>query len=528
MRKLALFIVMLSLVALVLFEYGRSVRTESADYFQNELERLHFSGTVDVRGESYVFTDGRLQGADLDSAQNYAAMRLAYAAMLARIDPLFGYPAEDTAQLRDAIDDIERSLAKLTDIQEGPRDAAAIRVLYPIYFMRNVADMEDARRAFINLPSETTYRAYRREQLVALRTGARAADSFSATVQEYVGDEQFRIIVFGGQITNESLLNGSLGISKRFDDLRSNYLSLTLCLRGRTAECPAMRETVSTGIPVPHTGEENVREIMGLMGEAYGATFEKADVIAGTGKSVCFANLSGPYYMHFTDDTSSSPIRLKYRKDLYFVKTEGSRGGTLQYMADARNITYSRFEPTTYYYCPDIAYDIRTSLGIIRSAQFAREHGHVAQSNRDNLLSDFVYEDDARAYIDDALSSRDLNPDERRELERISLMIRHGGMLDIIAREIADVLAVDLRFKDENVPFDLSAKNLFRTHSAFTSLFLALDESAHAHMVRAIEAPEKSDRGASRIERYSDLKRRLSRDEIVRIIRASADFEGTL
>ena len=102
---------------------------------------------------------------------------------------------------------------------------------------------------------------------------------------------------------------------------------------------------------------------------------------------------------------------------------------------------------------------------------------------------------------------------------------RNGG-LDVLVSLIVSVNNQDMKLSARGVPFDLSARTLFLTHSAFPSLFLALSPRTG---VSPITLRETTSTDASSIRAdvipYTELVRTVPREKIVHDFEAFLSFE---
>ena len=168
---------------------------------------------------------------------------------------------------------------------------------------------------------------------------------------------------------------------------------------------------------------------------------------------------------------------------------------------------------------------------------FANRYPSLAISARNQLLKNpqIVYETDVISYIQSASEElrgrKDLAaPVMKNELNNLILMFHEKSAgLEFLVRDIVRVNSNDLRLKKSGIPFDISARTLFLTRSAFPSLFLSQNPRAGA-ISAGIRVQNDEDRARffSKIERYSFLRTTTSREKIVHDIHAYLKMENLL
>lgn len=524
---------MLSIVTVLLASaWVIQISTEDTEattlYFERNLSERRYSGQVHVGNATLTFKNGQLLDAAPSKRERAVAARVAYAAALAEQEPLFALPYDDLAKLRRAVNEVETLVGQVSGIQATPLDEFNVRNnLYPIAFLNNLIDLEEKRRAFIKNPSRATQAIYKRGVFSVIRSGERAIRDFSVALKTYTQKERFSIQLPGGKVTNASLQAAADGITARFSGARHIARERSSCLRGTRSSCtPPLRAT-----PVSHSpaiyDHDITPEVLRVYSDAYGMALYGSERVVTLTKSAC---LGAPGRVHdfVLAVEGDTPVRLKYVSDIFFLKTDSKNARTLQHMREAYGVRFSRIEPAVYYNCPDSLHDLSLVSNVLRAARFAESHTDVAPEKRPLLLGQYIHQADAEAYIRDAMENIvALDPDAQNELLDIALIFNGGTSgLDSLVQDIANVLAIDIALKKKGVPFDLSAQNLFLTHSALTSLFLGHDVSTGLPEVSAIESSEVAT--SEIMQKYSEMRITIPRDVILENIRSTARFEGTL
>ncbi len=252
-------------------------------------------------------------------------LRIAYAAVLSRLDPLYGLEGTEPDKLVQSVDDLENFQSSL-GASYDPSQALYITKLFPIDFLRAAADTERARQDFVAAPSDTRLRAY--EQ--SLRTTVRGGQSYVDDLLNFLDTQDTGVkkglAFFDGETTlsdytaslaeyRKTLAWASAAVDRRdacFDRVGDGCPSLQDTL----AKLAAGTTTASVAAALPSQVETNRALLTKYMRGSSEATVGK--VVALTG-SPCFAQFDPVYYLSMQiPQGSSTAYSLGLLNDIYF------------------------------------------------------------------------------------------------------------------------------------------------------------------------------------------------------------------
>lgn len=458
-----------------------------------------------------------------------------YARELALRSPLFDLSGTDPNDLRNAAHALAAVQNELAASQLTAEDTTAVRSLYPIEFLLSLADLEEARRTFIDSGASMDRMRYDVRLADAILIGSHAVDGFDHVFQEIASAHPARFPTHNGSITTESMLATLAYIKEGFENTAEAAKKRGRCLDGHIASCDvALLQTPVPDLPIiPEPSEEmlqNVAAVRSLLAESTNTPDYNTRTAAALASSACVGAASTPPYF-FLPAIPGQPVRMQYLNDLFFTTTAGLSAPTIDFLRDSLGITYSRINPAVFYICPDAGRDAAAIRAITATATFALKHPDIAahvQFPPSGAIS--LREDAAIRYLRAALEESAAEPastEAFEELIAVALMFTdRGADLDAVVREIADVGSADLRLKESGVPFDLSAATLFLTHSAFPTLFQSYNPSfgSRTHALRRAHVADAV-AVASMYRPYTALRRAVSREKFVRDLSTFFTFE---
>lgn len=483
----------------------------AAAAFSDALDAASVRETVFVRGETYNVRDGRVFAGDgralpETSWAARSAQRIAYAAAQTRRSPLFGLSGTDVDALRSAIAELETSQDSLAELQEtrnARRDVA--RSLYPIRFLKALADAEEARRRFLGSPSDDAYRAYNAELRRALFAYRRDLVSFERAFDRQVSNTA-PLVVRTGIITKESIVTALSVMHERAARIHDERMRRTRCLSGAIALCAA-NDLKKPPVEIPEYAETSRRASLSLAHEVVSiivaahpddrdTLLARRTLVALEGSS-CARELPAPHYMLLyigpEESEDAPPV-----ESLLFV------GDLLSYPLDKelpREHLFAFFSPTTYYLCPTIGEDISRARATVRA--LAHRDTGTDLSYRSGFIAD---ERDARTYARETESGTN---------EFAVMFADNGAGFELLVRDIAAQQNAVAR-QAQNFPTDTSAEWNFLTRSGFASLFLL----HHRTMAPAIPITAENTDRVEPLLRWSDLRAQTRLEDVVEDVRA--------
>lgn len=492
MRRTAAALISLLLLALLcaaLTLYLLTLRKQdeaSASFFSAALRQAGASATVLVFGRRYGVVNGNVVAQDaapVTLRERLQALEVAYALVLARRSPILGVPGVDPELLRKAARQLDDTAETLAADQKNPADASAVSTaLYPTAFLRALAETEARRQSFLASGSSQDEHAYASALENALREERLAQGRFSAVFDDFASVEPFKFPGAGGTISTESARTALYAIAQGIDQNEERFSLQNACLRGEVSAC-APTDLAAPAVPVIRQASPppppQVSDIQRLFAQAYGRSGRHIHAITALDDSQCLSALPPPYYVipALRSKAGKRTFAISYRGDLYLRPTQGT-GPVNVYQARTLDISYSPVNPLIFYLCPQVGKDIGTLYAVEDIADFAKSHPSLAPAERSRLFAraDVVYEHDAAAYLAAAMRSIQTSPTPftpaaQAKLEELVLEYQYQTAgLGVLVDDIAQVDAGDSRLRGRGVPFDLSAKTLFLTHSAFPSL----------------------------------------------------------
>lgn len=517
-KSLAAVVILLALIFAVTASHKR--RVDAVRFFSDTLT-AHDVQTASR--ENLAPSDDSYAG-NLIRAQ---ALSLTYEQLLARRSPLLGAAGIDTEALRRGIKELARSQKSYAAAQVDPRDATAVReALYPISFLQKIADLEDARRAFIASGSERDARVYRRLLRETADSGLRAAKTLQSAIDAHAGDKNFVFPGIGGTITRKSFFTSLKTLTARFESIAEEVHDREQCLRGAVAECrpididlslpeaPAQtKATAFTYVPFPPWAASATPSFVVLQ------------------HSACLGTQDAPYVFAFLSGDFTSRAPFIFRGDIFYAPTAGAKGESMQYLRENLGIEYSVVNPLEFYLCPDVAEDLGIAAAVHATTEFGRAHDGYATTSRARLLAESSAQERlARAYIRQLVEEVRNRPDYPHLASLEDLLNRwkeRTAKMEMLVGWIAEVNLRDAQLASQGVPYDLDASSLFLTHSAFPSLFLTQSDMRDIPSINIRDASYTATLPGN-ITTYTRLRRTENVEKIRKDTRAFLEFEGLL
>lgn len=457
-------------------------------YFQNSLDEAGSKQTVEVRGNTYTVVKGVVEGT-VSSVTLFRdtplALRLAYAQEIARRSPLFDISGTDPETLRLRINDLASSTDSMAALQKDAASATIIRdTMFPLRFLRALADAAEAREAFLRQASKSTRQSYR----LALDYAMRAGESDAALFQKSYADAlesiwNTDISTFGGTMTPERSFLNLTAILNRFGETSEEMERREQCIRGWILSCNnadlALPDIAPEGTADTH--DPVSLEIRDLMAKTFSPEFFRTHQEVSLQRSACVSMRDGPYrfYIRKLEYSGGFPPT-EFINERFFADISNAPGLIPSYLRDVRGITYLYVNPMTFYSCQDVGRDFGIMRAILEAAEFARAHPDIAPALSSELLSgNVLFEETARIYIASAAETLPPTANEYSRIIEILLMFENKSAgLDYIVGEVAGLLNIDRKAQENGVPFDNNPKSLFATHTAFPTMFLSHNPSA--------------------------------------------------
>jgi hypothetical protein len=482
----------------------------AANYFRDALSAAHISETVTVGSRTYTIDKTTI------STAPRKALSVAYAVAVAERSPILALAGTDLDSLTHSIQALAHAQQSLVAAQKSSADAAAVQNLYPTQFLTALAQVERVRQRFLQSHTDTDEAMYEDAQRIALQTAATDLDK-SLTAYTSV-TSPLNLIGIGGVITSIAQHDALVEFQRRMSELGQRLNERASCLAGHTAACNTTELSIpSLSISEPFTIPPTVSNILSLIDEARARSPVGEARIVGLAHSNCTA--ASPAFFWESGYHSTAP--LFYLDELYFTKTTQPNAPTLQYLK-SRGISYSLYNPMTFYVCPDVVDDFGVVHAIIATAEFAKTHPALAPALRSELLSgDVLYQSRAERYITAALQSA--SRAEESSLIDLALQFNQKtARFDKLIAQIARTDEEDAWFSQNGVPITLTPKQLFLTHMASLSLFVTLGSVS----IRTPLSATQKETEKKTLPTYSSLSSDVSRSTFIENLRAFFQWEA--
>ena len=516
----------------LLIERTVEQQSRAATFFAAALRNANISESVSVGGIEYEVNDGVISSANksLSAFNRYRVLRLAYELALVRRAPLFGIAGVDPQELTTAVQQLSVAQGALADAQVSPRDALLVRqALYPVDFLNDLASLEHSRLAFIASGSDLDATRYEIALKKTIFDGISNAKRFRDAFNEEAGTDQFKFPTLGGTISRATLFNSIAVMNSRFIASVALLQEREHCLSGNTSSCRPQELDL--------TSPENDRVDVNATSPAPQSTLPSDQ--GGTtnlllSQSSCLGMLPGPYVFSYGNPSGTHRMPLWFSGDSFFTPTAGIAGATMQYLRQQQHIEYSLVNPLEFYICPDVLSDIGSAYALLSTVKFAQAHPEFAKMQRASLLSHAAFrETDALAYLREAtaeITAEKLPESDAAQsgLENLlNLWREQSAGLDMLVSTMAQVDKQDAGLHAQGVPFDVSAKTLFLTHSAFPSLMLTQNLSAGTSTISLREADAVDFALLSlHMIPYSTLLKTVPREQLTHDLNTFLSFEG--
>ncbi len=467
-------------------------------------------------------TKAGIPASDNDSL---SALKLAYAKALAGRSPLMALAGTDPETMSLSVDKLEQSVVRLSTLQKDRNADELVRSsLYPIAFLRSMANLEAERLRFVSSGSDTDELAYETAQYAAIRAYKDDLQRFRRAFLRIVPADT-------AEFTNDSTVISRDGIIRALDEL-GNKISKTegalrqrnRCLAGFISACDRNSLTlpivpVVKDFPVHAEDISRAEKIRSMLGAAFNnPTIGNAPIIQ-LSRSACTESIGLPplFVVHTAQPSPTNDatgLRVSFVGDLKLLKSDlYNEVPFFKYFAD-HGISYV-YTPMSFYTCSETGYDFERVLGVRSVSEFSNEFNvsqyvsgttSAALRKLERVLAptnSILRESDAMQYLAETqalITSGALPRPPAGAIEYLSLQIANRtSKFDFILENIAVIEDHNVRLAHRNIPVALSAQYLFFTRSAFPLLFMSSNTSVSGRYDR----PFKENNAAFKEQAYT-------------------------
>ncbi|OGG56787.1 hypothetical protein A3D71_00380 [Candidatus Kaiserbacteria bacterium RIFCSPHIGHO2_02_FULL_55_20] len=514
-RRFSLLALLLALTVLVVLAFAWQAREH------DRLAAAYFSDALTKAG---------IPAADSDALR---ALRLAYARAAAQRFPLLGLPGVDPDALERAVGELEKSQKLTAAVQATSSDATLVPSLYPVTFLATLPVLERARRQFIASPSEANLRLYEDRQRASIAAQETDVRSFDSSLKQVL-TTSFSISGLGGFITSDALFAGVANVDERIREVQAQLAERSACFAGAFERCdsadiavPALPDSLPSSA-MSESARSRAVEIRSLLQKMLQAPMPRTVVLSS---SFCLGALPGPYA--FVERPGIPNVMPAFINEMFFRLIDADTKGRLSYFSyigSTYRLKLLRVDPMMFYMCPTVGSDVGRIRALEKIDAFAVAHPTIAAAEQALLRSSAeLREDYAVAYLRAALAET-AGPAEQDHGNLVELALMYedrSAGLDEIILSIASINAYHATLVRRGVPFDVSVRTLFLTHSAYPTLFLAQNPSAGGATV-SVQSPSAAARDLvlRNYRAYSSLRATMSQDDLIREIRAFVKSES--
>lgn len=475
--------------------HAASVRTQIS-FLSNSLAEAGADETVMLNGHAVEVRGGAIAG-PYSAEERLLALRLAYRMTAARRNPLLGLPSADPGELRQTAALLKRAAIAIAGRQDTPAAEALVgNGLYPTKWLLALANLEEARRAFLTNGDAAHADAYASAERAAADAYVRALDTFQQSFEKAVPEDIRDYAVPSHIISRATTLDAVGALRSGGARMRRTLESQEACVRGSLGACdpsslarPALATTASS--PLSAAQKRLATEVLDaakgvpfVFDASFGTRLVRIAASACAAQDPDGAPLFAVRTVRAYDgDDRSVPL---YVGNAYFLEVSPtSTLSTLPYLHSfaERGMRYVPMHPLIYYECPQSGRDQGAVLAVRDAALIAQRTPFSALaegSQRDALLSlearlagPVADERDAAAYFTEAARIEGLPQKDAHAIDdAYTAFAYRGAGLVVAALDIAEAEDTNRRLADEGVRMDFSPLNLFFTRNGLGSLFM--------------------------------------------------------
>lgn len=512
-------------------------------FYVQALQNAHVETQIFKDGQLYVIHNGEVRkNAELVAGTAAVpVLALAYAQTLAKRDPIFDLTGVDPKVLDPSIDQLKNDQIKLAQAQRSISDTKLAASLYPIDFLYSLVALEKSRQLFIKEGSDTNEEQYQRQLKAAATAGLSDIEAFSAGLYAALHQKNsmgsFNIPGLGGPISSGSMLGAAQSEAARMHEVSDAIDTQLQCTHGAVTYChtnalalPRVAMVQPEKAPSP-AQNQTMQEIRGIAQEIFFEPEEPTRIVA-LSSSNCFSTLPAPYYFLANPRNNGTAPTFFFIGDMFLqpITEQAKKQDFTSYFAKTYDVSYMFSNQSMFYICPEVGGDFARVQALGAIAAFAQSHPELEPALRASLVSGApLMESSAVTYLRAILSREEATPDNNLDgviILALEYNNRTAG-LDKVVSKIATVNDNHIADVARGVPFDISAPDMYFTHSAMQSLYLANNPSAGLSNASS----RSNDIGNTKLffknfKTYTDIRSSSSVETITQAVRAMYTFEN--
>lgn len=350
--------------------------------------------SVLYEGVRYYVLQGTVTPQPPNRKSTVQILRIARFAVEARIAPVFGLAGVDPALMSENIDAFERSTIVLEEYQPPSNGSvpSVLSDLYPLMFLREMAQLESARKSLLETPSSETVAAYEERASSTIAAYHSFTEQLQHQFARYATTSVYA--VWNGTIRAETFVDALEQLTLEAQEAAYLLQDRARCYAGQRRACMPLAETfAAAGVarrhvtdassapePMPEKVALNLSLFESYRPQAqtksaitYGERDPKQPVVL-LRSSACFPQeeqLFATYWL-YQGEAGDAGVRVEFLNDIFFNTYDDTAKNPVAAYFRARDITFEHQSSGNYYLCPEMGddigrvmalYAIRTSLG---------------------------------------------------------------------------------------------------------------------------------------------------------------------
>ncbi len=443
-------IVVFLALAVAALLYDRNVKQENVVKLKDELKDFIVL-PVSLNNRVYIVENGnvKLDGKDVSVFTEERVLRIAYASVLNRLEPIFGIEGTDPDKLKKSVEDLDASLKEIASLY-GEEDAALIREnLYPIAFLKQLAETEKTRQELLLAPSSENAGGYYGDLGKLLGLNASYSKQLETFYKKNKDRLSYKFNFFDGYGTvstyTSALEKNVISLDGKLAELKKRES----CLNGYSSECPSLKAAFvglsgsmgdNTDIkygPLTNEIKDNIKIVRAYLGNVSldsPADTKTTNPLIAIDQSDCFRDAQPAYYQSWmkSDKDKNGFFTINFVNDLYFRAVDNNPS---RYDSSLRSagLDYLYQPAANLYMCQSVGSDLSRSITmdtlrnmLSGNPLFLNDEIKKASPDAYNLenkiiAGDILYESEFDSYIEGLKS----------------LLLKYGesGLSEIIGKE---------------------------------------------------------------------------------------------
>ena len=470
------------------YTYSEWFEGRAATYFSNELRTHGITEYVSIHGVRVTVQNGVVVGEGDSSSMNLKALQIAYDMSLARRSPFFALAGTDPEKLIAAVDILAQVQAQEAEIQPDIKTKTMVEEsLYPIAFLRSLADAEGKRQAFLTSGSQNDEDEY-------WNSLQKAITAMSSDVQRYknaienVPFPDASLVYTNGIETKGSLYHAISEVEASIADTRIRLAKRKNCLQGYVGVC----DTLDLALPlIKVSSGENTASSTSVPSSVSAAvdfltrTHTFPDLAKKTiyqiGDPTCYGVLPSPGYaipLSTKESLTHQLMSVSVVNDVLLYRLTKPFAGwkTFDQLLIDEGAKYVPENDAMYYQCPEIAtlygriFGTDAAAEVLRNSAVSKKATQFAVGTGEVIRESGVVHLIASTTV--SLANAELpGPDLNRFIE-LSLMLQNNTAgLDRLVLDVARVNREIPGIRARGIHEGFDAAYLLLAKSGFPSLF---------------------------------------------------------